>query len=302
MSVTFAYDVPGFNYGQAPQGFQLCGYDTGSGGVAWTPAMWAAHPGAVHIDQAPDTAVLKGIQDDSYMFSIAGHVTSDVLDVEAGAVPVGSALVAAWARGAIASFAAGARPGQRRPLLYQSLGNVTANVNALIAGGVTAGVGLWIANWDGNSAADVSALAAASGPFPVAGFQYQDDGYFDADVFSTAWLTAVSGNAWVFGPCRDVQFRGGATTTFGVSGFSPGTPEPLGVGQYEFTVCAGDQFVTPAAGYPKYQAKDASSAQFSFTGHGLKSRQLYTAGVRAIATDGAHAGPWVTGRVIPGGS
>lgn len=304
MSVTFAFDVPGFNFSQAPQGFQLCGYDTGSGGVAWMPSMWAAHPGSVHIDQAADTARLQAFLDAEYDPSDtvpANHVTSDVLDVENGAVPVGSPLTAAWARLAIAAFAAGTRPGQRRPVLYQSLSNVTPNVNALIAGGVTSGVGLWIAKWDGNSAADVIALAQASGPFPVIGFQFADDGPFDADVFSTTWLTTVSGGGWVFGPCRNVRIWGGATTTIGISGDSPGTPEPLGVGKYEFSVCEGSQFVTPAAGYPVYQVKNASSSQFSFTGHGLRKGQLYTAGVRAIATDGGHSGPWVTGQVTPGG-
>ena len=299
MSFTFAFDVPGFNFSRAPQGAQLCGYDTGSGGVAWTADMWRAHPGAVHIDQAPDTTVLATALGSTGPLA-AGHVTSDVLDVEAGAVPVGSPLLATWARAALASYAAGTRPGQRVPALYQSASNVTANVNALIAGGVTSGVGLWIARWDGNSAADILALAAAGGPFPVIGFQYEDDGPFDADVFSTSWLDTVSGNGWVFGPCRNVRFWGGATTTFGVSGNSPGTPEKLGVGDYEVTISAGTAFKVPLAGYPQYIPKDSSTSEFSFTGHGLKPGQLYTAGVRAIATNGGHAGPWVTGQVTPG--
>jgi hypothetical protein len=299
VSFTFAYDVPGFNYAQAPQGFQLCGYDTGSGGVAWTPAMWAAHPGAVHIDQAPDTAVLEALEAPDWRDGV--HATSDVLDVESGAVPVGSPLVAAWAKSALAAYAAGTRPGQRVPALYQSASNVTANVNALVAGGVTSGVGLWIAKWDGNKAADIAALAVASGPFPVIGFQYADLGNYDADVFSTSWLDTVSGAAWVFGPCRGVKFRGGATTTFGVTGYSPGTPEKLAVGDYEIACFEGTSFGHGAQvhGYPVSVPKGSSPA-FSYTGHGVKQGAPCTIGVRAVAANGGHAGPWVTGTVTPG--
>jgi hypothetical protein len=191
MSITIGFDVTAANYASAPKGFQLAGYDTGPG-VAWTPAMWAAHPGAVHIDQAPDTAVLQALFDDAYMFSAAGHVTSDVLDCEAGAVPVGSPLIAVWAKAALASYTAAVRPGQRRPALYCSASNVTANVNALIRGGITTGTGLWIANWNLSEAAAFTELAAASGPFAVIGIQFTDDGPRDADLFSTGWLDAVS--------------------------------------------------------------------------------------------------------------
>ena len=195
MSITVGFDVTGANYASAPKGFQLAGYDTGSDGVAWTAAMWRAHPGAVHIDQAPDTAVLQALLDAEYDSSDtfpAGHVTSDVLDCEYGAVPVGSPLTGAWAKSALASYSAGVRPGQRRPVLYQSAANVTANVNALVAGGVVTGVGLWIANWNLTEAAAFAELAAASGPFAVTGVQFADDGPFDADLFSTGWLAAVS--------------------------------------------------------------------------------------------------------------
>ncbi len=301
MSFTFAYDVTAANFRAVPQGFQLCGYDTGSGGIAWTPAMWAAHPGAVHIDQTPDTAVLGHILADA-MFAAAGHVTSDVLDVERGAVPVGSPLVAAWAHGAQAAYASGARPGQRMPVLYQSLSNVTLNVNALVKGGVHDGVGLWIADWGIPSASAIAQLAAAGGPFPVIGFQVADVGSYDADVFSTAWLDTVSGAGWVFGPCRSVHIWPGATTTFGIEGYSPGTPEKLGVGNYEIAAFQGAVFGkgAPVAGYPVHVPKGPTAA-FSYTGHGVRQGVPVTVGVRAVAVNGGHAGPWVTGTVIPGG-
>lgn len=305
MGFVFAYDVTAQFYSKAPQGTQLCGYDTGSGGVAWTPQMWAAHPGAVHIDQAPYTSVLQAMLDDEDMFSVVGHVTSDVLDSEDGAVPVGSPLLSAWARGAQASFAAAVRPGQRRPALYQSLSNVSANVNALIAGGVTSGVGLWIASWGMPTAQAIAELAAASGPFPVIGLQVANAGDYDVDLFSAAWLSDVSGDGWVFGPLRNFRAWPGQTT-FGVSFYSPGTPEPLGVSCYEIAVCEG-QLTQPGAvidRYPVYLPK-GSTSQVQYTGHGLSANVLasdgYTIFGRAVATDGGHAGSW-TRRFITAGS
>lgn len=283
MSFTLAYDVTAGNFPHAPQGAQLCGYDTGSGGIAWTAAMWAAHPGAVHIDQAP---------------SLDGDVTADVLDVEAGAVPVGSPLIATWAKAALAAFASAKRPGQRKPLLYQSAANVTANVNALIAGGVDSGVGLWVANWSLTQGAAVAEVLAASGPFPVQGIQFNDAGDFDVDVFSTAWLSDVSASAWVFGPVRGAKFAATGATTFTCSGYSPGVPEPLGVGVYQVACSEGDKLGADIAGYPVEIPKSDATSKWSYDGKGLKPSTTYTIGVRAIAAGPVgHAGPWVTGTV-----
>jgi hypothetical protein len=284
MSFTLAFDVTAANYASAPKNYQLAGYDTGPG-VAWTPAMWAAHPGAVHIAQSPDLALDEG------------H-TSDVLDCEDGAMAVGSPDIARWARYALASYASAKRPGQRRPALYQSASSVTANVNALVAGGVTSGVGLWIANWSLSTAAAIAELAAASGPFAIIGIQFNDNGPTDSDVFSTGWLDAVSGNGWVFGPVRNVAWTGGITS-FSVVFTSPGTPESQGVSEYEIAVCEGNQFTTETASYPRYTPEGTDPQHFQ--GGSLKSGTSYTAGVRALASGGAHAGPWVAGHFTTGG-
>jgi hypothetical protein len=252
MSFTFAFDVTAANYGSAPRGVQLAGYDTGPG-IAWTRAMWDAHPGAVHIDQAPD---------------LGGDLTADALDCEFGAVPVGSPKIATWATGAQASFRTAKRPGQRRPVLYQSASNVTANVNALIANGVISGVGLWIAKWDGNTAADIAALAAASGPFPVIGFQFADDGPYDADVFSTAWLADVSGSAPVtFGPPRNLTVAAGATSVLVQRCDTPAVA-PAPVDHYEVDVFTGSypSLATRVnSTYPRYM-KQAPEQFGSLTG------------------------------------
>ncbi len=174
MPVIVAYDCTHSNLGHVPAG-QLAGYTTGSGGIAWTAADWAAHPGAVRIDQ--DFAAVD--------------TTADVLDVEAGAATVADC--PGWVKRALAAYAANARPGQRRPAIYCSQSNVTAVVNALLAGGVTSGA-LWLANWNLSQAAALTAVANAGGPFPLVGLQFTDAGVtYDTDVFSATWLATQSG-------------------------------------------------------------------------------------------------------------
>lgn len=290
MSVTFARDVTSLFYSEVPKDRLLCGYDTGSSTVRWTHAMWLAHPDAVHIDQD----------------SGGTSYTSDVLDVESGAVPVGSPLIAKWAVRAAGNFDAATRPGQRKPLIYCSLSNVTANVNALLRAGVKSGVGLWIAEWNNNTSADIAALEAASGPFPVAGFQYTDNGDWDSDLFSSAWLADRSGQPkppspvpgdWTFGPCRSVVVKPGITT-FSINGESPGTPAPLAVGSYDIVVAA-DLALTHVLQRHSLP-KSLTTSHFSYEGHGLRRNQQVYVAVRAIATDGGHASSWVTTKITTG--
>ena len=163
------------NIAHLPKGL-AAGYSTGTGIVPWTPADWKAHPGAVRICQD----------------GVASDATADVLDVEAGAATVG--VCARWAEDAAANVAAGRRPGQRHPAIYMSLSKVTPVVNALIAGGISEGVGLWVANWNLTEAEAAALVRHAGGPFPVIGVQYRNAGTFDVSVFSRPWLDAVSGD------------------------------------------------------------------------------------------------------------
>jgi hypothetical protein len=163
------------NVAHLPKGL-AAGYSTGSGVVPWGPAEWKAHPGAVRICQDPH----------------ATDTTADVLDVEAGAATVGVA--ARWAEAAAASVAAGKRPGQRHPAIYMSLSAVTPVVNALIAGGIHSGPGLWIANWNLSAAEAAALIHASGGPFPVIGVQHRNAGLYDVSEFSKPWLDAVSGD------------------------------------------------------------------------------------------------------------
>lgn len=158
---------------------QLAGYTTGSGFVPWTASQWAQHKGALRICQNPG----------------ATDYTADILDVESGAATLTDCPI--WAVHALASFHAATRPGQRKPAIYCSASNVTSVVNALIAGGVHSGVGLFVADWTNSRAAALAKLETSGGPFPVTGVQYQDAGTYDLDLFLTSWLAEVSGKAVV---------------------------------------------------------------------------------------------------------
>ncbi len=112
------YDAVRVNIAQLPPGY-AAGYSTGTGIVPWTAADWAAHPGAVRIDQDP----------------AASDPTADILDVEAGAATFADC--PGWYKRALADYRSAARPGQRAPAIYASLSNLPAVANALISGGVT---------------------------------------------------------------------------------------------------------------------------------------------------------------------
>jgi hypothetical protein len=174
MTTVQVFDATHDNVSHLPAG-RAAGYSTGTGThIKWTAADWAAHPGAVRIDQDP----------------AASDPTADVLDVEAGAATPASA--PGWAMRAAADYARAARPGQRRPAIYMSRSQVTAVCNALAAGGVTSGVGLWVADWNKTRAQAEAEVAAASGPYPVIGVQYANSGLYDVSVFSEAWLKETS--------------------------------------------------------------------------------------------------------------
>jgi hypothetical protein len=173
MSVTVVHDAIHVNVPHLPPGM-AAGYTTGSTDIQWTAADWHAHPGAVRIDQDAS----------------ASDPQADVLDVESFAAT--NAESAGWYRRALASFNAGTRPGQRHPAIYCSAGNVTALVNALIAGGVRSGPNLWVAKWDFSSVDDIAAINNASGPFPIIGGQFSDGQFYDSNVFSSAWLANTS--------------------------------------------------------------------------------------------------------------
>jgi hypothetical protein len=175
VSTVVVYDTTGGDFAHLPAG-DAAGYVTGAAGVPWSAEQFAERPGSVHIDQTP----VAGVWD----------ATADVDDYENGAVQLNE--LAPRARARMAAFSGGLRPGQRKPAVYCSRANVTSVVNALIAGGITSGVGLWIADWSGTEAEAAAEVAAGSGPFPEIGRQYVSNGTYDTSVFSQAWLGDVS--------------------------------------------------------------------------------------------------------------
>ena len=169
-------DVTGASLSSLPPGFSVvAGYSTGSDGVPWSAEQWAEHPAAIRIDQSPEDTALDE--------------TADVLDYERGAATLAD--IAPWALAARAAWAKVTRPGQRHPAIYASADNLTAVCNALAAAKVT-GVGLFVADWNDTKEAAVAALAASSGPYPVVGVQYANEGLYDLDVFLASWVNARS--------------------------------------------------------------------------------------------------------------
>jgi hypothetical protein len=197
--VIAGFDCTGANEPSAPRSAQLAGYDTGSGGIPWTPRQYAAHPGAIHIDQDP----------------AASDPAADVLDVENGAATLADCPV--WSKKAHLDYASVVRPGQRLPAIYESASNVTEVVDHLISGGVTSGVGLWVANWNLTETQAIDEVLNASGPFPIIGAQYANGTWGDFDVWSNAWLSMLSGSPVASNPVHGLQVIGRGFTHLDVS-------------------------------------------------------------------------------------
>lgn len=176
LGVVLGYDATHDNIRTLPANGQKAGYVTGSSDIVWTADDFAAHPGAIRIDQSP----LPGVWDE----------TADIDDYENGAVNLNE--LAGRAKARQNSFKNARRPGQREPGVYASADNVTPVVNALIAGGVNNGVGLWIAHFGISEPTAVAAVQNAAGPFPIIAFQYDNGPTFDFDVFSDHWVNNVS--------------------------------------------------------------------------------------------------------------
>jgi hypothetical protein len=189
--VTFGFDATHSNIASLPKGAQVAGYVTGSEEVCWTSADWAAHPGAVRIDQSP--------------LSTALDETADVLDVENGAATLTE--IVGWARAALANFRAGKRPGQRSPLIYMSQDNVSAVISTLKAGGFPAGaIGLYVADWNFSTTVAAGDIGP-TGEFPTMAVQYSSGLDYDFDVFDTAWVNDVSMSPAPL-PKPEVQYHG----------------------------------------------------------------------------------------------
>lgn len=190
MNLITVYDCIGENLGKfaVPPDAKMAGYTTGSGAVPWTPEQFAANPDAIRIDQAPaDTPADE---------------TADVYDCENLAGTLQG--IPQWTHAAFGSFHAGARPGQRSPLVYMSRSVVTPVVNTLTSAGITSGVGLWLAA-PMEQAAAAQLVTEAAGPFPIMGVQFAFLPDHDISVFNAAWFNNVSAKTQIQPPQPGTQ-------------------------------------------------------------------------------------------------
>lgn len=183
-NITLVFDCTSANLAATEavvgKGAQFAGYDTEVGtsaGIKWTATQKAAHPNVVLYDQEPN--------DSDFL--------ADLLDVEAGAGTIARA--GNWYKNTLRNYTLSVRPGQRHPGMYASASNITPLVNGLVTQGITSGPGLVIANWNLSEAQSIADVLAATGPFPIIGIQFKNDGPFDTNVMSTAWLENVSRSA-----------------------------------------------------------------------------------------------------------
>jgi hypothetical protein len=269
------YDATHGNIGALPADGHPAGYSTGSPWIRWTPQDWEAHPGAVRFDQDP----------------AASDPMADALDVESGTAAPGDA--PGWYRRALADFHQARRPGQRWPAAYASMDSITSVANAFVAGGITSGPGLIIADYRLTRAEAVALVANASGPFPVVGAQYQDAGLYDCDIWSVPWLENVSGKAapppapLTYGRPRSLRATGGHTTVR-LAWDAPGTaglPAPAEYLVYVYSAPVADR-ASLVPSYPR------TVTGFAFEGGGLVRGKPYIAHVVASGPGLARVRPF----------
>ena len=213
---------------------------------------------------------------------------ADALDVEAGAAT--PAEIPVWAKGALASYENGSRPGQRMPAMYCSASNVHVVADALVNGGVTSGVGLWLANWNLTEPQAAADVIARSGPFPVIGVQFSDPGDFDLDAWSTAWLNARSGAPQPagYGPPLNLRAVGGHDSVR-LTWQPPGTPGLPGPADYEVFIYRGTA-CTRGTIVPTYPRN--AGPVTTWQGGSLERGRVYTAHLVAAGPGGRSVRPF----------
>jgi GH25 family lysozyme M1 (1,4-beta-N-acetylmuramidase) len=101
---------------------------------------------------------------------------------------------------------------------------------------------------------------------------------------------------WTYPPVRSLT-AGGGNTSVKLEWTAPApvpNQQPMpGIAEYEVAIVKGASLDGPqVASYPRFLAKGANPEVWQ--GGSLARKTQYTAGVRAIAPDGGHAGGWAT--------
>jgi hypothetical protein len=165
------YDVTAKNYTHRPVIGQPAFYITGTPDVMSTPLMRATYPSAILINQS----------------STDQNVIADIYDVETGALT--PAQVPNLIRSARVTRLGG--NGRRNPGVYVNESNKTAVVNELATAKLT-NVPLWVADYSLTVEEAITLLQSSNGPYPIVGYQYNDAGAYDEDVWLESWVNAVS--------------------------------------------------------------------------------------------------------------
>lgn len=101
---------------------------------------------------------------------------------------------------------------------------------------------------------------------------------------------------WTYPPVRFLTASGGDTSVklqWTAPSPVPNQAPMPGIAQYEIAIVKGASIDgPPVASYPRYIAKGTNPEVWQ--GGSLARKTQYTAGVRAIAPDGGHAGGWAT--------
>jgi GH25 family lysozyme M1 (1,4-beta-N-acetylmuramidase) len=101
---------------------------------------------------------------------------------------------------------------------------------------------------------------------------------------------------WTYPPVRFLAAAGGSTSvklTWTAPAPVPGQQPMPGIAEYEVAIARGPSLSGPeVASYPRFAAKSANPEVWQ--GGSLARRTQYTAGVRAVAPDGGHAGGWAS--------
>jgi hypothetical protein len=165
------YDVTSKNYSHRPTTGQPALYVTGTPDIVATPAMRSAYPEAITINQSGTDQ----------------NVIADMYDVETGALT--PAQVPALIESARAARLTG--NGRRNPGVYVNDSNISAVVNELVAAKLT-NVPLWLADYNLALSGAITLLQRSSGPYPIIGYQYNNAGLYDQDVWLESWVNATS--------------------------------------------------------------------------------------------------------------
>jgi hypothetical protein len=170
--VIAGYDITAANYSHRPNTGQICLYTTGGAGIQATQEMLNENPDAVRIAQHP------------------GDTTADVYDVERGAITL--AELPGLIKEALINWRTGTRVGQRTPLVYAS-DSMLPDVQMTLSKASLSnfGVGMFPAHWGVSVTAATARINTDHGMWPEHAFQYENDPYFDLDLFSVDWLESA---------------------------------------------------------------------------------------------------------------